>query len=162
MLTTKTVTAAAIVLLTLVRSSAAEDLRLLDAVKRQDEAGVRLLIKEHVDSEARQSDGTTALHWAAHRNNLGIALALLRAGATVNVANELGVTPLVLAGENGNGDMVAAFLEAGANPNVLTLAGESPLMAAARSGSVPAVAALLKRGANPNAAERTRGQTALM
>jgi ankyrin repeat protein len=83
-------------------------------------------------------------------------------GATVNVANELGVTPLVLAGENGNGDMVAAFLEAGANPNVLTLAGESPLMAAARSGSVPAVAALLKRGANPNAAERTRGQTALM
>jgi ankyrin repeat protein len=162
MLTTKTVTAAAIVLLTLVRSSAAEDLRLLDAVKRQDEAGVRLLIKQHVDSEARQSDGTTALHWAAHRNNLGIALALLRAGATVNVANELGVTPLVLAGENGNGDMVAAFLEAGANPNVLTLAGESPLMAAARSGSVPAVAALLKRGANPNAAERTRGQTALM
>jgi ankyrin repeat protein len=162
MLTTRTATAAAIVLLTLVRSSAAEELRLLDAVKRQDEAGVRLLIRQKVDPEARQADGTTALHWAAHRNNLGITLALLRAGAKVNVANELGVTPLVLAGENGNGEMVAAFLEAGANPNVLTLAGESPLMAAARSGSVPAVTALLKRGANPNAAEQTRGQTALM
>ena len=135
MLATKTVTAAAIVLLTLVRSSAAEDLRLLDAVKRQDEAGVRLLIKQKVDPEARQADGTTALHWAAHRNNLAIAQALLQAGAKVNVVTELGVTPLVLAGENGNGDMVTAFLEAGANPNVLTVAGESPLMAAARSGS---------------------------
>jgi ankyrin repeat protein len=159
---TKTVTTAAVVLLTLVRSGAGEELRLLDAVKRQDEAGVRLLIKQRADPEARQADGTTALHWAAHRNNLGIARALLQAGAKVNAVNELGVTPLVLAGENGNGDMVTAFLEAGANPNVLTLAGESPLMAAARSGSLMAVAALLKRGADPNAAERTRGQTALM
>jgi ankyrin repeat protein len=160
--TTKTVTAAAVVLLTLVRCGAAEELRLLDAVKRQDEAGVRLLIKQKADPEARQADGTTALHWAAHRNNLGIAQALLHAGAKVNVVNELGVTPLVLAGENGNGDMVTAFLDAGANPNVLTLAGESPLMAAARSGSVTAVTALLKRGADPNAVEKTRGQTALM
>jgi ankyrin repeat protein len=142
MLTTQTVTAAAVVLLTLVRSDAAEELRLLDAVKRQDEAGVRLLIKQKADPEARQADGTTALHWAAHRNNLGIAQALLHAGAKVNVVNELGVTPLVLAGENGNGDMVTAFLDAGANPNVLTLAGESPLMAAARSGSVTAVTAV--------------------
>src|SRR5258708_27123845 len=158
MLTIRTATAAAIVLLTLVRSSAAEEPRLLDAVKRQDEAGVRLLIRQKADPEARQADGTTALHWAAHRNNLGITLALLRAGAKVNVANELGVTPLVLAGENGNGDMVAAFLEAGANPNVLTLAGESPLMAASPTGSLIAGAALLKRGAGPNAGRKARGQ----
>jgi ankyrin repeat protein len=162
MLTTKTLAAAAVVLLTLVRSGAAEDTRLLDAIKRQDEAGVRLLIKQKVDPEARQADGTTALHWAAHRNNLAIAQSLLQAGAKVNVATELGVTPLALAGENGNGDMVKAFLDAGANPNVLTVAGESPLMAAARSGSATAVAALLKHGADPNAAEKTRGQTALM
>jgi uncharacterized protein len=162
MLTTKAVTAAAIVLLTLVRSGAAEELRLLDAVKRQDEAGVRTLLAQKVDTNARQADGTTALHWAAHRNNVAIASALLRAGAQVNVANELGVTPLVLASEIGNGDMVTAFLEAGADPKIVTLAGESPLMAAARSGSVKAVTALLKRGADPNVRELTRGQTALM
>jgi ankyrin repeat protein len=159
---TKVVTAAAVVLLTLVRSGAAEEFRLIDAVKRQDEAGVRLLLKQKVDPEARLADGTTALHWAAHRNHLGIAQALLQAGAKVNVVNELGVTPLVLAGETGNGDMVTAFLEAGAKPNVLTVAGESPLMAASRSGSLTAVAALLKHGADPNAVEKTRGQTALM
>src|ERR1700682_2058382 len=100
MLTKKTVTAAAVVLLTLVRSGAAEEPRLLEAVKRQEEAGLRLLLKQKADPEARQADGTTALHWAAHRNNLVIARALLQAGAKVNVVNELGVSPLVLAGEN--------------------------------------------------------------
>ena len=38
-------------------------------------------------------DGSTALHWASYRDDVGTANLLIRAGAKVNVATDLGVTP---------------------------------------------------------------------
>ncbi len=49
------------------------DLRLIQAVKAQDEASVRALLKQHVDVNAPQGDGTAALHWAANLDNRAIA-----------------------------------------------------------------------------------------
>ena len=49
------------------------DLRLINAVKRQDPAAARQLIAEGVDVDTRQGDGATALHWAAHRDDLVMA-----------------------------------------------------------------------------------------
>ena len=104
----------------------------------------------------------TALHWAAHWNAHDTARLLIRAGANVNAANDLGVTPLSLACGNGSATLVETLLQAGANANATTWSGETVLMTCARTGSVEAVAVLLDRGADVQAAEVERGQTALM
>src|SRR5579863_4831013 len=112
-------------------------------------------------STVTEADGTTPLHWASYRDDLASADRLIRAGAKVNAANDLGVTPLWPASENGSSAMVRRLLDAGANPNAALLAGETPLMVAARSGYPDVVEQLLNKGANPNA-HGSRGQTALM
>ena len=73
------------------------DPRLLEAVKNGDKEVVQNLLKQHVDVDTSQEDGTTALAWAAHRDDLDMAELLIRASANVNAANDYGVTPLSLA-----------------------------------------------------------------
>lgn len=143
-------------------SAAATPPELIDAARVGHTATMRGLISVGADVDARQGDGATALHWAAHRDDLEAAGLLIEAGADVDATNALGATPLWLAAKNGGGAMVERLLEAGASPNVSLQMGETPLMAAARSGSLIAVESLLARGADVNAAERERGQTALM
>jgi len=116
--------AAAVILLGAVaRTSSGQDSPLLDAVKRRDAAAVNTLLRQKTNPDARQADGSTALHWAAHRNDVEVASALIRGGAKVDVANDLGVTPLLLASENGSNELVTMLLAKGANPNAATTAG---------------------------------------
>ncbi len=82
---------------------------------------------------------------------------LIKAGAKVNAANDLGVTPLWMASENGSAAMVKRLLDAGANPNLALLAGETPVMVAARGGYPQVVEQLMVKGANPNV-HGTRGR----
>jgi ankyrin repeat protein len=110
----------------------------------------------------RAEDGATALLWAAHWNDLEAAELLIRAGADVNAANDLRITPLSLACTNGNASFVQRLLTAGANPNTPIATGETPIMTCAMSGSAGAVQALIARGADVNAKEPVQGQTALM
>lgn len=143
--------------------AAGGDTRLADAVKKADRAAVRALLKQGVDVNAPHGDGATALHWAAYRNDLETADLLIRAGAAVNTANDLGATPLWVACSNGGGAaIIGRLLEAGADPNTALRSGETPLMTASRTGNVDGVKALLAHGADVNATERTRGQSALM
>ena len=135
---------------------------LIEAVKGRDPGAVRALIAGGADANATQGDGATALHWAAHHDDLDAANLLLDAGATASVANELGATPLWLAAVNGSAPMIARLLEGGADPNAALAMGETPLMTAARSGRVDAVELLLEAGADVNTAEHEGGQTALM
>jgi ankyrin repeat protein len=86
---------------------------------------------------------------------------LIRTGANVNAANDIGATPLWAASVHGSAAVVKRLLDAGANPNAALVSGETPLMAAARAGRTDAVQALLAKGANANA-RGARGQTALM
>ena len=120
------------------------------------------LVAGGADVNVPQGDGATALHWAAHRNDLDAATLLIKAGADVNAANALGATPLWLAAINGSAPMVERLLESGGDPNVSLKMGETPLMTAARSGDLQTVERLLEYGADVNAAEHERGQTALM
>ena len=142
--------------------AAGPDVTLVEAVKNGDITAVRALLQARADVNARTSDGATALHWAAYRNDLESADRLIRAGADVTVANAYGVTPLSLACTNGNAALVERLLQAGANPNTALPGGETVLMTAARTGKVDAIGVLLAHGAAVNARERTRGQTALM
>ena len=98
-------------------AATSSDLRLVEAVKNRDQEAVRSLLKEHADVNTSQADGATALHWAAHWDDLETAELLIRAGANVNAANDYGVAPLSLACTNGNAAMVEKLLKAGANPN---------------------------------------------
>jgi ankyrin len=139
--------------------AAAGDLRLTEAARSQDREAIRALLQEHVDVNAPQADGATALQWAAYWDDPVMADLLIGAGANANTANDLGVAPLALAS---SGAMADKLLAAGANPNAVSSTGESPLMAAARAGSVDIVKALLDHGADVNAREKVRGQTALM
>src|SRR5215469_4185627 len=139
--------------------SVAADLRMVEASRSQDHEAIRALLREHADVNAPQGDGATALHWAAYWDDSGMVDLLVGAGANVNAANDLGVTPLALASSSA---VANRLLVAGANPNLVTTAGVSPLMNAALAGRTDIVQALLEHGADVNAQEKTRGQTALM
>src|SRR5215203_484438 len=54
-------------------SAADRDLRLIDAVKSQDQQRVRTLLSQHVDVNVRSDDGSTALLWSAHWNDVSTA-----------------------------------------------------------------------------------------
>ena len=154
--------AAAVVLLAVAGPGAAADARLVEAVKRGDEAVVRALLVERTDPNAPEADGSTPLHWAAHRERVAIAALLIRAGARPAAANRYGVRPLSLACINGNAALIELLLAAGADPDTTLAEGETALMTAARTGVPAAVEVLLAHGADVQAAESWRGQTALM
>ena len=135
---------------------------LVEAAKKGNGDSVYSLLTKDVDVNAVQLDGTTALHWAVHRNDLKMAKLLIEAGANVNVSNDYGVTPFLLACTNGNPDMVHGLLRAGADPNATRETGESAIMTASRTGNLEAVKALLAYEPDLNLQENRRGQTALM
>ena len=134
----------------------------MEAVKNRDRMAVRSLIEQRANVNAAQPDGTTALAWAANRDDLETTDLLIRAGAKVNLANEYGVTPLSLACTNRNAAMVERLLNAGADPTAALWTGETPVMVCARTGNAETVKLLLLHRADPNAKETQQGQTALM
>ena len=93
------------------------DLRLVEAVRNQNQQQVRTLLNQNADVNARASDGSTALLWAAHWSDLETADRLIRAGADANAANDFRMTPLSEACTNGSAALVDLLLKAGANPN---------------------------------------------
>jgi ankyrin repeat protein/mannose-6-phosphate isomerase-like protein (cupin superfamily) len=135
---------------------------LIDAVKRQDAATVRTLLAKKVNVNTPAADGSTALHWAAQRNNTLLVDLLLRAGASAKASTRYHVPPLYFATLNGNAAIMERLLTAGADPNGTAYEGQTMLMTAALSGRADAVRLLLQRGAKVDIAEPYKGQTALM
>src|SRR4051812_12852753 len=142
-------------------STARAESPLADAAEKQDADAVRRLLAKHVDVNAPQADGMTALHWAAHYDDANLARDLIAAGANANLANRYGVRPITLACTNGCAAIAELLLDAGADPNSAIPGGETALMTASRTGVIGPVEALLSHGAEVNARER-RQQTALM
>jgi ankyrin repeat protein len=131
-----------------IRASAAAEVPLIKAVKAVDRTAVAALLKARADVNAREPDGTTALYWAAEKNEIAIGTALVRAGADVKAASRYGVTPLQVACLNGNAAFIELLLKSGAEANAATPAGETALMWAAGEGHDDAIKALLERGAD--------------
>src|SRR3954464_1409156 len=90
--------------------AASPNARLLDAVKNSDRTSVRSLLEQHADVNAPDTDGTTALHWAARWDDVETAQLLIHSGANAKAANRYGVTPLSLACINGSTRMVELLL----------------------------------------------------
>ena len=138
------------------------DPRLVEAARSQDQKSVRAFVTQKTDVNVRSSDGSTALLWSAHWNDVEIADLLLGAGADANAANDFRMTPLSEACTNGNAGLVRLLLKSGANPNSAIATGETPLMTCAKSGAADAVRMLVEYGATVNAKEPSENQTALM
>ncbi len=143
-------------------ATASGDRRVADAAKGRDWKAMRTLVSERADVNGRQPDGATALHWAAHWDDVAAARDLVKSGAVVDAVNDFGVTPLSLASTNGSAAMVRALVDAGANPNLASPSGETPLMTASRTGELTVIDTLVAAGADVAAKESTQGQTALM
>ncbi|HWZ30000.1 MAG TPA: ankyrin repeat domain-containing protein [Bryobacteraceae bacterium] len=141
----------------------AADTRVADAAQQGDVNAVRTLAKQKVDVNAAQGDGSTALHWAAQKDDLEMAKTLLAAGASVKATTRLGAaTPLFMACRNGNAPMIELLIKSGADPNSVDEHGTTALMMAAAAGNAAAVNTLIANGAAVNAREGAHGQTALM
>jgi ankyrin repeat protein len=152
----------ALALLCASTSLVADGSGLVDAARNGDVQTVRSLLKGGADPNQAAPDGSTAVHWAVHADNLAMLNALLDAGAKPDGVTRYRIAPLTLAAQNGNAAIVERLLTAGANPDTASEEGQTAVMTAARNGSVAAVRALLKRGAQVGLAESFRGQTALM
>src|SRR5580704_6863803 len=81
-----------------------------DAAMKGNKEAVRSLLEHKADVNARQMDGTTALHWAVRADDRETAELLIRSGANVSVANRDGATPLLLAAVNGNAAMIETLI----------------------------------------------------
>jgi uncharacterized protein len=139
-----------------------ESSSLIDAVKAGSHDAIRVVLNTHPDVNAREADGTTALHWAVRGDDLETVGLLLRSGARANTANRYGVAPLTLAAANGSPAVAARLIDAGADVNATTPGGETVLMTAARTGNPDVVGLLLDRGAEVSAREHEFGESAMM
>jgi uncharacterized protein len=124
---------------------------------------MRAVLRSSADANTAAADGTTALHWAVQRGDLGMVALLLERGAKPDARNRYGATPLRAASVQGDVAIVDALLKSGADPNaVRPESGDTPMMLAARAGHVEVVRALIARGAKVDHVESVRRQTALM
>lgn len=142
--------------------AATGDIRLADAVEKQDISTVHSLLSQHLDVNVAQPDGMTALLWAAHNDDVEAAKLLLAAGADIKAVNRYGVSAMTEAATNGDPQMLELLLKAGADVNTSLPEGDTPLMLASRTGSVPAVKVLLDHGAKIDAKDSWHGETALI
>jgi ankyrin repeat protein len=136
--------------------------KLVRSAERGDHEGTLALLKAGANARETDADGTTALHWAAHFDDVELTKALLKAGADARAVNQYGATPMSSAAEIGSKDVLEALLKAGADVESPNPEGQTALMSVARTGKVEAARVLLKHRANPNATEQWGGQSALM
>jgi ankyrin repeat protein len=163
MVSARAIVTCCLVLLLSVTALAAGSSDVADAAMKADKAALRSLLQKRADVNAPQADGATALHWAVWRDDLEMAVLLIRAGANVKAANREGATPLSLACITGNAAIIEELLKAGVDPNAsLSRYGDTALMMASRTGKPDAVKVLLDHGAQVNAKETWGDTTALM
>ena len=131
------------------------------SIESSDLATLAALIDQGADVNETDIDGATALHWAAHADELEAVRLLVGANADATQATRYGVTPLYLAAVNGNAPMIDVLLTAGADPSAIGPYGETMLMTAARTGVPAAAERLIDAGAAIDTRETMFGQTAL-
>jgi ankyrin repeat protein len=139
-----------------------EDGALLAASRLHRTDDALAALAQGASATAKEPEGTTALHYAAHFGDARLAAALLRAKADPDARNEFGSTPLAEAAEIGSTDTIRLLLKAGADVEAPNPEGQTALMAVARTGNVEAAKLLLKARAKVDARESWGGQTALM
>jgi uncharacterized protein len=126
------------------------------AAEANDVAKVRTLISSGNNVNQTEEDSQrTGLHAVAINGNLQIAAILIKAGARIDVRDNLGNTPLIYAADHDHLEMAKLLMDVGAQVDAENKNGMTPLMIAAKDGEVEMVRTLLARGANPNKSDYT-------
>ena len=140
----------------------AEGASLVAAAKSADHAAALAALNQKADPNVADTDGSTALLWAVHNDDVELVKKLLAAGADAKKANAYGATPMSEASIVADVAVLEALLGAGADVESKNPDGQTALMIVARSGNVAAAELLIKHGADVNAREDRKGQTVLM
>lgn len=85
---------------------------------KKDLVKLNALLREHVNVNARDNHGATALMQAALWGDVAIVRMLLDQGADINARDEGGWTPLICASSHGNNEIVQLLLDRGADVNM--------------------------------------------
>ena len=90
---------------------------------------VKLLIARGSDVNAQDNQGFSALHFAAQDFRVTAAMAILQAGAQVDLRDKYGNAPLFVPCSThvGRGEIIKLLLEHGADRNAKNNSGKSPL-----------------------------------
>ncbi|KAL6887036.1 hypothetical protein GGI43DRAFT_264528 [Trichoderma evansii] len=94
---------------------------------------VKLLVEKGANIEAKDSDGRTALLWAAEKGHQATVKLLVEKGADIEAKDSDGLTPLSFAAENGHQATVELLVEKGADIEAKDSDGRTPLSWAAES-----------------------------
>ena len=108
------------------------------------------VLAPHVDVNAHNAYGETALDTAARIGDVEAVRLLLEVGAEPAVVNKYGDTPLHVAVLHRHAVIVKLFLSRGADPNIRNRHGETPLHDAALIGDGAIVKTLIDAGADVN------------
>ncbi len=121
--------------------------KLLTAIRDADSHAASSLLSSGADANAKDSDGLTALMYAAMYAGADCVELLLQKGADPNARSKSDVTALMLA--SGQADKVRLLLSKGAQVNAKSKEGHTALtIAATRGGSAEIVRMLLDNGAD--------------
>ena len=123
---------------------------LLQAIWKEDVAGVKEFLGKGADPNAFTSTGTTPLLIAAKKKNPQLMQILVEKGAKVDWRDKDGITPLMAAVSAGLVQNVRTLITAGANVNAKDTKGFTPLMWATAQGFPQVVEILLAYGADVN------------
>lgn len=121
-----------------------------------------LLVESGADVNARDFADATPIYWASAKEENAapeIFELLIKAGAHLNVVDEIGCTPLHQAVHT-TPEIVEFLIKHGANVNASGRSGYTPLHAAALGADIEVLEVLLGNGANMNARDVT-GRTPL-
>ena len=140
--------------------------KLLDASKAGQTTEVIGFIRQGVNCNFRNDNieqgtlGRTAVMEACIGGHMETVLALIAAGADVNLKDKNGDTALIHAAAYGHTQITIALIAASANVNIKNNNGNSALMAAAATGRAEAAVALMRAGADVNVKDN-QGWTAM-
>ena len=131
---------------------------IVDAAYHKYDDSVKYIINNCVNY--RDSNGSTALTWAAATNNLNLAKYLVWHGADIEITNKYYASPIQIAAWNGSYDVFVFLAELGADFEHRNGKRFTSLISAAKVGSLPIVKYLVEHGANIEGKDKW-GYTAL-
>lgn len=104
---------------------------IIKAAKHNDVAALKSLLQSDPKLiDARDADGSTALHCATWKGHVEAVEFLVKAGADVNAVNQnehYGTTPLHAAAHANQAKIAKLLLENGANPKTKDMEGRTPM-----------------------------------